>query len=83
MTHPNPDPDALQDALAARDEYTTMTVSRLDLRRLRAAKRVTGNDEHSHRQFLMWLIDTHPDVDDGAIEADAVESFVSDVQAQV
>jgi len=70
---------AVQDALRAKSEWTTLAVTQLDHRRLDAAKRDAGRTDDSYRQFILYLIESHPEIDSGAIEEDAVRTFVKQV----
>jgi len=73
---------AVQDALRAKSEWTTLAVTQLDHRRLDAAKRDAGRTDDSYRQFILYLIESHPEIDSGAIEEDAVRTFVEHVSEE-
>lgn len=78
----NPDLEpAVEAALEASNEYTTMSVSKLDLKFMNTAKEHVGRDGDSHRDFLNWLLSTHPALDNEQLEHDAIKAFDPDTEA--
>jgi hypothetical protein len=70
-------------AIDATGKHTSMGVTQFDLRLLDVAKVHVGRDTDSYREFLQWLLATHPGLDSEALGNDAVATFEDEIEGTV